>query len=96
MGVPLQRALLSSQFVAGINPTLKPKVEEAKLKEFAGAKQKVVIEPTPNKPEVEGRPPPATISRIAGLRCDICDSPHHLRGNALIGNVAPQENLVES
>ena len=90
------RSVLSSQFVAGLNPTLKSKVagaegdfgqllvkarfEEAKLKEFAGAKQKkVVVEPTPNKSESESLPPPAPMSRAAGLRCDMCDSPHHLR-----------------
>ena len=79
------RSVLSSQFVAGLNPTLKSKVagiegdfgqllvkarfEEAKLKEFAGAKQKkVVVEPTPNKPEPESLSPPAPMSRAAGLR----------------------------
>ena len=115
------RSVLSSQFVAGLLPPLKSKLagvegdfekllvkarfEEAKLREFAGARavtpsRKVSFNPQ-NKPDNNNQSAePISHNQSAGpshhpmqgLRCDVCDSPNHLRRRCPFRNRgAPRE-----
>lgn len=88
------RSVLSSQFVAGLNPALKPKVagvegdfeqllvkarfEEAKLKEFSSTTQRRVTVAPPQNKPAAGNQA-ATAPRVGGLRCDVCGSTQHLK-----------------